>query len=116
MDNSIHFDTGSAIWLGNAMRQGAFKTWLKKYPAKTKSGKLDDSTINAHLTRLKQIESEGRVDLDAEFKADGLTRITVSFNDGNERGRCINASGSALSTIRSQLGKYHDFCKEHPPI
>ncbi len=112
------------------MRESEFINWMIAYTGPN-GEKLSKKTRRDHITGLRRIERDEPIVadkqfLDEQFKLKQLPALMASYyytiedernnkpNPTRLKTRATQLSNTLL-TIRSQLKKYHEFCKVHPP-
>ncbi len=82
------------------MREERFRTWLENGGGGCRAGA---TSIKIYIGDLRRIEHNQKIDLDTEFKRDGLVKL-------HQRG-----ATTTLTSGKSRIKQYQKFCTEHPP-
>ena len=96
------------------MRDREFEEWLRRH-YRTRAGKLlgshSQSSTMSNCRRVDRYEG----DLDRHYTSDGLVRVMHRLTDGSTKVQAKGNRSRVLSSLKSAVGLYEQFCRDWPP-
>ncbi|MCA9314329.1 MAG: hypothetical protein KDB73_02435 [Planctomycetes bacterium] len=96
------------------MRDRDFEQWLRLHYRTSAGTHLDPRSQSSTLSNCRRVE-RGEGDLDRHYTTDGLTRVLRRLTDGTAKIRAEGNRERVLSSLKSAVSRYEQFCREWPP-